>query len=606
MSARPTRRDYTLQVFSDALVQAGLLSAEQQAEVIRAEPVLRERIFRRRMAEVAGRRAGSYEVSPVEVLASQGYTCPDQRPLSEDRLMEFLAQWTGLQAFKLDPLKLNERLITDTMSRAFARRHVCLPVERRASGEIVFAIDNPFDLELLTSLRGLASQGFDIVLSAKADILRIITDVYGFRSAVVAAERHISVGTDLGNLEQLVRLTNVEELESNDKHVIKAVEYLLHYAFDQRASDIHIEPKRDEAVVRLRIDGVLHPVYRLPRVVHNAVVSRIKTMTRMDIAERRRPQDGRFKTKVGQQETEMRVSTLPVAFGEKIVIRIFDPSHLLQDMEHLGFYENDLDQWREFITRPNGLILITGPTGSGKTTTLYSTLKLLAAPEVNVTTIEDPVEMVYEPFNQVLVNTKIGVTFAAALRTVLRQDPDILMVGEIRDFETAEMALQAALTGHLVFSTLHTNDAPTAITRLQDLGVPNYLISSTLVGVMAQRLVRRICEHCRTPTVLSEVQAQVLGLQLPAGSDRRLPVWYGEGCTHCRGTGYRGRTGVYEVMPSDAGVRRLVGQGADAEAIRREAVANGMVRLRDAAVRKLATGVTTFDEVVRVLGESGG
>jgi general secretion pathway protein E len=604
MSVLLTNRDYTVPALAELLVREGWLTDRQQADIVRNERAIRERLLRKRASEAAARQTTVYEVSPVEVLANSGITAVDGRALNEDRLTEFLAGLAGLPYIKLDPLKLDERLITDTMSRAFARRHVCLPVERNPRGVVVFAVDNPFDLPLQESLRSITSAGFEFVLASRSDILRIITDVYGFRSAVNAAQRSMTPGIDLGNLEQLVKLTNVDELESNDKHVVKAVEYLLHYAFEQRASDIHMEPKREEAIIRLRIDGVLHNVYRMPRAVHNAVISRIKTLCRMDIAERRRPQDGRFKTELRGRETEMRVSSLPVAFGEKLVIRIFDPSLLLQEIEGLGFVESELTLWREFIGRPNGLILITGPTGSGKTTTLYSTLKMLASPENNITTIEDPVEMVYEAFNQVLVNTKIGVTFASALRTALRQDPDILMVGEIRDHDTAEMALQAALTGHLVFSTLHTNDAPTAITRLQDLGAPNYLISSTLVGVLAQRLVRRICEHCKTQTCLSEEQLAILGIQIPPGSPEKLPVYYGEGCAHCRGTGYFGRVGVYEIMTCDASIRRLIGSGADADEIRREAVANGMVRLREAAIRKLATGLTSFEEVVRVLGET--
>ncbi len=599
-------RNYTVPTLAASLVAAGLINERQQSDVVRNEKALRERILRKRVHSTGTTpMTHQFDVTPIEVLAATGFQSPDGRALSEDRLTEFLAQLTGLPYLKLDPLKLNERFISDTMSRAFAKRNVCLPLERRPNGVVVFAVDHPFDLPLQESLRGLNQMGFELVMSARSDILRIITDVYGFRSAVVAAEKGLHGGVDLGNLEQLVKLTNVDEIESNDKHVVKAVEYLLHYAFEQRASDIHLEPKRDEGIIRLRIDGVLNNVYRMPRSVHNAVVSRIKTMCRMDIAERRRPQDGRFKTELKGRETELRVSSLPVAFGEKFVIRIFDQQHLLQDIADLGFVEHDLQRWNDFISRPNGLILITGPTGSGKTTTLYSTLKSLAAPEVNITTVEDPVEMVYDAFNQVVVNSKIGVTFASTLRTVLRQDPDIIMIGEIRDPETAEIAHQAALTGHLVFSTLHTNDAPSAVTRLQELGVPNYLISSVLIGVMAQRLVRRICDQCRAESALTEEQASVLGIHLPPGSTERLPVWFGEGCPRCRGTGFYGRTGVYEVMGCDSGIRRLIAADADGEALRREAVANGMTRLRDAAIRKLAMGETSFGEVVRVLGESG-
>lgn len=595
-------RDYTVHMLAEHLARQGLLAARQVEDVVRNERALREKVMRRALANPTLRQGFAYFVSPVEVLASTGFQALDGTALHEDRLTEIVAQLAGLPYRKLDALKLDERLITDTMSRPFARRHVCLPIEKRADGTIVFAVDNPWDLDLQESLRTLVRR-FDLVISAKSDILRIITDVYGFRGAVSAAERTMSMGTDLGNLEQLVRLSSVDEIEATDAHVVKAVEYLLHYAFSQRASDIHLEPKREEAVIRLRIDGVLHVVHRMPRVVHNAVVSRLKTLSRMDIAERRKPQDGRFKTDWNGRETELRVSSLPVAFGEKVVMRVFDPQMLLQEIDQLGLAESDLLGWKQLIARTTGLVLVTGPTGSGKTTTLYSTLKLLASPEVNITTIEDPIEIVYEPFNQTAVHTRIGVTFAAALRNVLRQDPDIIMLGEIRDPETAEMAVQAALTGHLVFATLHTNDAPSAVTRLQDLGVPPFLIASTLVGVLAQRLVRRICVHCRTETALSEEQAALLGIEIPPGTTETLPVWYGAGCAHCRGTGLFGRAGIHELMPVDSGVRRLVQNAADADTIRREAVANGMVSLRESAIRKLAEGVTSFEEIVRVLGE---
>lgn len=598
-------REYTVDRLAQVLREEGLIAERQHADVVRNERALRERIMRRRTNDATARHVVQYTVSPVEVVAAAGFALPDGNVLDEDRIMQVLARCSGHRWLKIDPLKLDEKLITETMSRPFARRHVCLPVERRPDGTVVFAIDNPFDLELRESLRTIVQKGVDVVMSAKTDILRVITDVYGFRSAVSAAERGLGPAVDLGNLEQLVKLSNVEELEANDRHVVRAVEYLLHYAFEQRASDIHVEPKREDAHIRLRIDGVLHTVYRMPRVVHNAVVSRIKTLARMDIAERRRPQDGRIKTDLNGRETELRISSLPVAFGEKIVIRIFDPNMLLQEIEGLGFFEGEMSTWRELLARTTGLVLVTGPTGSGKTTTLYSTLRLLASPEVNITTVEDPVEMVYEPFNQTVVNAKIGVTFAAALRNVLRQDPDIIMVGEIRDAETAEMAVQAALTGHLVFSTVHTNDAPSAITRLQDLGIPNFLIASTLVGVMAQRLVRKICRHCKRQTALNEEQAALLGIPMGAGAAEHLPVWFGEGCPQCRGTGLFGRSGVFEVMRVDAGVRRLITEGADSTAIRREAVANGMTTLREAGIRKLALGQTSFEELIRVLGEQG-
>jgi general secretion pathway protein E len=382
---------------------------------------------------------------------------------------------------------------------------------------------------------------------------------------------------------------------------VNAVEFLFRYAFDQRASDIHIEPKRDASEVRLRIDGMLNTINRIPKVVHPAFVSRIKMLSRMDIAEKRRPQDGRIKTEYKSREVELRVSTMPTAFGEKIVIRVFDPDILLQDLEEIGFAPREYELFRSFIARPHGIILVTGPTGSGKTTTLYSALKTIAVPEVNVVTIEDPIEMVHDRFNQVSVQPQIGVTFGSTLRTILRQDPDIIMVGEIRDLETAENAVQAALTGHLVLSTLHTNDAPSTITRLLDLGVPSYLISSTIIGVMAQRLVRKICKQCEKSYELLPEEAQAVGLT--SSKEEKIIVRFGEGCPQCRGTGYLGRTGIFEVMELNERVKAVIRDKADVELIRRTAIADGMVVLREAAVQKMLKGETTFDEVIRVTGE---
>jgi general secretion pathway protein E len=564
-----TARDYTVAWLLNLLHTQGLISPKQEQDVIRQERVLREKTLRRRVDDVRSRQGAVATASPVEIVEAAALTGLDGRPLNEDRLMEIFAGEVGMRFVRIDPLKLNERLITSTMSRPFAKRHVCVPIAKMENGRVVVAVDNPFELDLQEALRGLLPGGFEVVLASRSTLLTTINDVYGFRSAVNAAERSFGVTTDLGNLEQLVKLTVTgDEVEASDRHVV----------------------------------NILHPIYRLPRVVHTAVVSRIKTLARMDIAERRRPQDGRLKTELQGRETELRVSTLPVAFGEKVVIRIFDPQTLLLDLEGLGFFETELNAYKSFLRHTTGLILVTGQTGSGKTTTLYSTLKLLSGPDVNITTVEDPIEMVYEPFNQTLVQPKIDVTFANALRTVLRQDPDIIMVGEIRDEETAQMAVQAALTGHLVLSTVHTNDAPSAITRMQDLKVPNFLLASTLVGVMSQRLIRRICDNCKRQTFLTEEQIALLGITLPADAPTRLPVWYGEGCVSCRHTGMHGRTGVFEVMPVDGRIKQLISDGADANVIRREAIANGMVTLRESAIRKLATGHTTFEEVLSVVG----
>jgi general secretion pathway protein E len=393
----------------------------------------------------------------------------------------------------------------------------------------------------------------------------------------------------------------VDELDTNDQHVFKAVEYIFHYAFDQRASDIHIEPKREDALVRMRIDGVLHVVHRMPRTVHPAVVSRIKLLARLDIAEKRRPQDGRFKTEIGKDEVELRVSTVPTAFGEKVVVRIFDPSVLKQSLNELGFFPRELAIYEQMIRQPNGMVLITGPTGSGKTTTLYSSLHHLASPRVNICTLEDPIEMVQEQFNQMAMQPKIGFTFGTALKNVLRQDPDVIMIGEIRDPDTAENAVQAALTGHFVLSTVHTQDAASAVSRLLDLGVFPFLVAGVLSGVVAQRLVRKVCAHCAADETLTA--EQIDALRIHGAEGRQLKVKRGRGCVRCRGTGYRGRTGVFELLPVTPRVRALIQAKAPSQDIKREALNDGMLTLREYAIKKMARGETTFEEILAVTEE---
>jgi general secretion pathway protein E len=592
----------TVEELSALLAGQGLLAEEQQREIkVRAEG-------QRARLRIAGGGAGGRadgsagEPTAAEIIASLGLVAggqPGGAALDEDRIVRCLADGSAMPFEKIDPLKVDAVLVTSTLSFPFARRHSVLPL-RRDGGRLVVAVADPYDQQFLQDLARTARAEIVPVLSPRGDIQRLITEVYGFKRSVASAAREMTPGIDLGNLEQLVRLGRVDEIEANDQHVVNAVEYILHYAFDQRASDIHIEPKRDHGQVRMRIDGVLHDIYRIPKPVHPAIVSRIKTLSRLDLAERRRPQDGRFKTDKEGDEVEMRVSTLPVAFGEKLVLRIFDPQILFQQIGELGFDEESYRRYLDFVQRPNGLILVTGPTGSGKTTTLYSTLRFLAGPDVNVTSIEDPIEMVVEEFNQVAVHPRIGLGFAEALRHILRQDPDIVMVGEIRDPETASQALQAALTGHLVLSTLHTSDTAGSVTRLLELGLNPHLVSSTLVGVVAQRLVRRICEACKEPAALTVDQQAVLGIELPPGRDRELPIWRGKGCPRCRGTGLYGRTAIFELLAVGDTIRELINARADAPAILRAARADGTVTLREAAVRKLAEGQTSYDEVIRV------
>ena len=574
------------------LLEEGLLTQEM-VQLVRSK----ESIQKSRLRKTCG--LGD-SVSIVDVIASLDLHSPEyDTPLTEEMIMERVANHLGRTYFKIDPLKLDPEVVTGLISRPFAMKHLVLPVERSRK-KLTVATSDPFDQEIVDWLERTTSYEIDTVISVKTDILRIITEFYGFRVSVDAAHKDIEFRHDISNLEQLVQIRSISELESTDKHIVKAVEYLLHYAYSQRASDIHIEPKRNYGIVRFRIDGILHDINKIPKNVHPAIVSRIKTLARLDIAEKRRPQDGRIKTDQDGKEVELRVSTLATAFGEKVVIRIFDPGILLQDLKDLGFPPRELKLFKQFIGSPNGIILVTGPTGSGKTTTLYSALKTLATSEVNVTSIEDPIEMVYEGFNQTAVQPQIGITFASVLRTLLRQDPDIVMVGEIRDEETADNAIQASLTGHLVLSTLHTNDAPTSITRLLDLNVPPFLINPTILGIVAQRLVRKICPHCIDQYFLNPSECKILGISYE--KVKNIKVANGKGCPQCRNTGYYGRIGIFEMLEMTDGIRELVDKKASPSQIRAVAKKQGMVLLREAAIHKMLKQVTTFNEVVRVTG----
>jgi general secretion pathway protein E len=574
------------------LLAAGFIDERQRADL--------ENLDRQFKANKAKSRADE-EQSAVKLIAQMNLTdaSGNGTRIDEFLLARLVAEEAKRPFFKIDPLKLNIEFIESKISRPFAKKHKLMPIQMK-DGKLMVAVVNPFDYSSLDEYRMLANSELDVVVSAESDITSVINEYYGFRAAVTKAERDLRTGFDLGNLEQYVKLKSATEIESSDQHIVNAVDYLLQHAYDSRASDIHIEPKREYAQIRFRIDGILHEIQRIPRMVNLAVTSRIKTMCRMDIAEKRRPQDGRIKTDRDGKEIELRVSTLPTAFGEKLVMRIFDPEVMLRDLTGLGFYEDELKTFNDWISRPHGIILVTGPTGSGKTVTLYSALKVLSTPEINITTIEDPIEMVYDDFNQTAVQNKIGITFASALRTILRQDPDVIMVGEIRDHETAQNAVQAALTGHLVFSTLHTNDAPSSITRLVDLGIERFLISSTLIGTMAQRLCRKICDDCKRNRPLTAEETAMLNLQAPAG--KRIIVKEGAGCMRCRNTGYYGRSGIFELLPVDNAVREAIDRGDDFVKMKEMAVKRGMRTLRQSALRKLAEGATTFEEVVSVTG----
>ena len=581
----------TAERIADLLVQTGRLGPEDAAALRREA-----RAEARPQGRGSLHRASAYEL--VERMQFRDASADNGRSLTENEVAQAIAESAKLPYVRVDPLQLNADLIESKISRPFALRHRMLPLHMER-GRLKVALADPWDLEGIDSFRRLVSgQNVEFVVASEPDILRALTEFYGLRQSVKKAEQDLVSGIDLGNLEALVQMKSESEIESSDQHIVKAVEFMLQHAYDTRASDIHIEPKRDMSLIRFRIDGILHDIQQMPKVVHRAVVSRIKTMSRLDIAERRKPQDGRIKTARREQEVELRVSTLPVAFGEKVVLRIFDPGSFLQNLSGLGFDDEELALFEGFITRPHGIILVTGPTGSGKSTTLYAALETIADSTRNVSTIEDPIEMVHEAFNQTAVLTKAGVTFASALRHILRQDPDVIMVGEIRDDETAHYATQAAMTGHLVLSTLHTNDASTAVTRLNDLGIERFLIASTLIGAVAQRLVRKVCGHCAQDYYLSEDDVRALGLAVPA--DRRLQVRRGQGCAECRGTGYFGRTGVFEILPLDDHVKQLIQEGADAATLKREAARRGMRTIRQSALQKLARGITSVEEVIRV------
>jgi general secretion pathway protein E len=608
-TALHARASLTLEYLCDVLERAALITNEQRRDAVARGDAAHARLLRARAAGARKRSGGADQVHPAEVLASMalGRGGDDRYPLAERALMQALAAHVGLPFVDLDPLKIDAKLAPELLSRPFARRH-CALVVAADDRTVTVALADPLDHALVEALEAHVRRQPRVVVATPSEIQRLITDFYGFRGAVDAAEQQATGGVDIGNLERYVKLKRVDEIEASDSHVVSAVEYLLHYALDQRASDVHIEPRREHSSVRMRIDGVLHNVHTLPKVVHPAIVSRIKTLARLDIAEKRRPQDGRIKTARGDREVEMRVSTIAVAFGEKLVIRVFDPSALLRDLPDLGMFDSQLQLAEKFLARPHGLILVTGPTGSGKTTTLYAALRLIATPEVNVVTIEDPIEIVVDAFNQVAVQPKIGVGFAEALRHVLRQDPDVVMVGEVRDAETAEIALQAALTGHMVLATLHTNDAASAITRLLELGVDPFVLASTLVGVVAQRLVRTVCPSCRVETFLTADQLTLLGLDVHSlreqGQDPELMVAFGEGCVQCRATGLLGRTGVFEVLEVDDKIRKLVIAKSASTEIVQQARRDGLLTMREAAIKKLAKGATSFEEVLRVTTDS--
>jgi general secretion pathway protein E len=539
---------------------------------------------------------------PLTWVADQQYlNRKTGHPFTEEWLVGWLAERYQMPWVHIDPLKIKVGAVTQAMSFKFAQIHHILPVEVTPD-HITVACADPGVVSWVKDIEHINRRSIHRVLAAPSDIARYTIEFFSLAQSIAgASEQHEQ--RSLSSIESILDLGSGKSLEADDEHIVRIVDWLFGYAFEQRASDIHIEPRRELCHLRFRIDGVLHKVYDLPAQVGAAITSRIKSLGRMNIAEKRRPQDSRLKTRGPEgDEVELRLSTMPTAFGEKLVMRIFDPDVLLRNFTELGFRKEERTRWHNMVNHNAGIVLVTGPTGSGKTTTLYSTLKMLATPEVNLCTIEDPIELIEPTFNQMQVQHNIDLNFASGIRALLRQDPDIIMVGEIRDMETAEMAIQAALTGHLVLSTLHTNDAPSAITRLLDVGVPSYLIRSALIGVMAQRLVRVLCPHCKAPTAIHADEWRNITLPWKVAPPQQIyePV----GCLQCRNTGFLGRAGLYEVMPLSEDMASLITDRMDVSKFRAQAMKEGMHTLRLAGAQKVAEGATTAAEVIRVTPSS--
>ncbi len=601
------KKNLELKQVCKILLRQKLITDEQNKLILSSETEQREKL--KKLYDLKGDLNSTphgFAITPSDIIASlKIYDKKNKKGLiTEETVMKEVASSFGIPFKKIDPLELDPDVVTRTISRAFAIKNLVVPVAVE-DGELKIAMADPLNREVLEDIDKVQKMKVAPVISTKSDILKLIREFYGFKQSVAMAEKElVTPFADIGNLEQYSKLGTISEIESTDKYIKNAVEYLFRYAFEQRASDIHIEPKRDRSIVRLRIDGVLHTTYSMPIVVHNAVISRIKSQSRLNIAEKRKPQDGRIKLKDQDRDVEIRVSTIPVVFGEKAVLRVLNPDVLFQDLENLGFFSSELIHFRGFLEQPHGIILVTGPTGSGKTTTLYSSLKFLSTSEKNITTVEDPIEMVCEDYNQIAVQPAVDITFASILRNILRQDPDIIMIGEIRDQETARNAIQAALTGHLVLSTLHTNDAASAITRLVDLGIEPFLISSTLLGIVAQRLIRIVCPHCNETFPLSRDDFSSLGFTLPHDyKDNVVQLKKGRGCRQCRNTGYFGREGVFEILTVTEDIKKLIIRNESSEVIKRTAHKQGMTLLKENVIVKILKGRTTYNEAQRCISQ---
>jgi len=591
--------EFNLEFIFHVLSVSRLLGDDELRNALARENVQRARLLRERGTKMSGRYRRRADLSPLELAASFRFPHPVRggEILDEDAITAAVAKACHLTYRKIDILKLDAALITRTLSRPYAHRHGVLALEK-TSQSLLVAMTNPFDRPLLDALQGLVGLQVEPVMCSATDIHRAITEVYGFRQSVRDANRELApTSVDFKNLEQFSRLSGLDALDTASEPVVAAVDYLLHYAFEQRASDVHLEPHRDEATVRMRIDGVLHVIHQIPKPVFLAMTSRLKVLARLDITSRK-PQDGRMRAAWGDTELEMRVAVVPSAHGDKMVLRINNPSALMKDPGELGLLEEERSIVDGWLARPHGLVIVTGPTGSGKTTTLYSLMSALASPDVNILTVEDPIELVVEGFTQIQADAKTGTGFAECLRHILRQDPDVVMVGEIRDAETAVQAVQAALTGHLVFSTLHTNDSIGAVSRLRNLGIPGHLIGSTLTGVVAQRLVRRVCPSCSRDVPLTVDELASMGVKHPEDHAGELLARRGDGCVRCRNTGHLGRCGIFEVLSINRRLRQFISDDVTPEALAMAARQDGLISLRSHAIRKVALGATSVDEAL--------
>ena len=569
------RKLRTHKKLGEMLVEVGIITEEQLQEALDEQ-------------KKSGGRLG-------QNLMALGY-------ITEEIMSAFVGKQLGIPYVSLAEYENIPTEVVKSVPEDIARHQTLIPISRE-DNTLTIAMADPLNVFTTDDLRVITGCEIKVVISSEAEIKGAIEKYYGTKGSMEDVLKTMEMHEGTGSLEVVeaekdeIDLAAIEAA-SEDAPVVKIVNLILTGAIKAGASDIHIEPYEKSLRTRYRIDGVLHEVSSPPKRMQAAVTSRIKIMAQLDIAERRLPQDGRIKIRVTGKEIDLRVSVLPTAFGEKVVMRILDASSLCLDLTKLGFEQETLSIYKKNIEIPYGIILVTGPTGSGKSTTLYSTLTTLNFPDRNIVTIEDPVEYVLEGVNQVQVKPDIGLTFASGLRSFLRQDPDIIMVGEIRDTETAEISINAALTGHLVFSTLHTNDAPGAITRLNNMGIEPFLTTSTVVMVIAQRLIRVICEQCKESY---EVPANVLqDLGFGVKGDKGVTLYRGKGCDNCSNTGYRGRLACYEVMTLTEDIRELVLERASTHMIKQKARENGMTTLREAAIRKVLAGVTTVEEMMRV------